>query len=217
MSNAAHQKVKTKGTLSKAIIVKTSIEMIEELGIEKFSLRKLAEKLNCEAMSIYYHLKNKDQIFDEIVDSLISKIQFENEELNVKQQLISVAQQWRTLAKTYPNFFPILATHQLNTDIGSRFMHQILRIFNNANLPMKQASYFLRILNYYLIGVGIDEAKGYGLGSSAVHPIKADEYAERYPLLVQAMPYWTAAHYDEIFELGLEMLLARMLAETVNE
>lgn len=211
MSNTTHQKIRTKESLSKERIVSTAIEMIEEIGVDKFSLRKLAEKLNCEAMSIYYHVKNKDQIFDEIVDLLISSIQFESDALAVKQQLISVAQQWRLLAKTYPNFFPILATHQLNTNVGSQFMNQILMIFKKENLSIQQASYFLRILNYYLIGAGIDEAKGYRSGSSAVNPIKLDSNPNHYSLLVQAIPYWTDSHYDEIFELGLEMLLAKMV------
>lgn len=211
MSNTAHQKAKTKGNLSKELIVQTSITMIEEIGVEKFSLRKLAEKLNCEPMSIYYHLKNKDQIFDEIVDFLISSIQFESEQLPIKQQLISIAQQWRMLAKIYSNFFPVLAVHQLNTHTGSQFMNQVLAIFQNAGLPIQQGSYFLRILNYYLIGAGIDEAKGYQLGSSATQPIKAEELVNQYPLLAQALPYWTTEHYDEIFNLGLEMLLVRIL------
>lgn len=211
MSNTAHQKAKTKGNLSKELIVQTSITMIEEIGVEKFSLRKLAEKVNCEPMSIYYHLKNKDQIFDEIVDFLILSIQFESEQLPIKQQLISIAQQWRTLAKTYSNFFPVLAVHQLNTHTGSQFMNQVLAIFQNAGLPIQQGSYFLRILNYYLIGAGIDEAKGYQLGSSATQPIKVEELVNQYPLLAQALPYWTTEHYDEIFNLGLEMLLVRIL------
>lgn len=213
MSNSDQPQPKTKVSLSKALIVETSIQMIETIGVDKFSLRKLAERLNCEPMSIYYHLKNKDQIFDEIVDYLIATIRFESESLTIKQQLITVAQQWRSLAKTYPNFFPILAVHQLNTDVGSHFMNQILTIFQNANLSLQQASYFLRVLNYYLIGAGIDEAKGYGSGSSAVNSIQPDELKAKYPLLAQAKSYWTASHHDEIFDLGLETLLIKMLAD----
>ncbi|ENX33868.1 hypothetical protein F889_02532 [Acinetobacter colistiniresistens] len=211
MSNTTHQKAKTKGSLSKEFIVKTSIALIEEIGVEKFSLRKLAERLNCEPMSIYYHLKNKDQIFDEIVDELILSIEFRSENLSIKQQLISIAQQWRSLAKRYPNFFPVLAIHQLNTHVGSQFMNQLLAIFKDAGLSIQQGSYFLRILNYYLIGAGIDEAKGYQLGNSALDPINPEQRSEHYPLLVQAMPYWTAPHYDEIFNLGLDMLLVKIL------
>lgn len=204
MSNQTQNQKKSKVNLSKDLIIQTALGMIEELGIDGFSLRKLAQKLSCEAMSIYYHMKNKEQILDQIVDFLISKIMFQDLIEDPKEQLIHIAKQWRALAKEYPKFFPILAVHPLNTKIGYNFMNSILLIFKNAKLPVKDASYFLRILNYFLIGMGIDEAKGYQLAN---HNLKLDEY----PLLDEAKSYWTEKDQDKIFELGLNILLANML------
>ncbi|WP_335954687.1 TetR/AcrR family transcriptional regulator [Acinetobacter guillouiae] len=204
MSNQTENHKKTKVNLSKDLIIQTALWMIEENGIDGFSLRKLAQKLNCEAMSIYYHMKNKEQILDQIVDFLVSKINFKNQVNNPKEQLMYIAKQWRKLSQEYPKFFPILAVHPLNTDIGYNFMNGILLVFKNANLAVKDASYFLRILNYYLIGVGIDEAKGYQLAGKN---LKLDKY----PLLEDAKSYWTTEDQDQIFELGLNMLLTNML------
>ena len=183
MSNQTENHKKTKANLSKDLIIQTALWMIEESGIDGFSLRKLAHKLNCEAMSIYYHMKNKEQILDQIVDFLVSKINFKNQVNNPKEQLMYIAKQWRKLSQEYPKFFPILAVHPLNTDIGYNFMNGILLVFKNANLAVKDASYFLRILNYYLIGVGIDEAKGYQLAGKNLK-------LEKYPLLEDAKSYW---------------------------
>ena len=204
MSNQSENHKKTKVNLSKDLIIQAALGMIEQNGIEGFSLRKLAQKLNCEAMSIYYHMKNKEQILDQIVDFLILKINFKNQIDEPKEQLMHIAKQWRTISQKYPNFFPILAIHPLNTDIGYNFMNGILFVFKNANLAVKDASYFLRILNYYLIGVGIDEAKGYQLANQNLE-------LDRYPLLEEAKSYWTTEDQDQIFELGLNMLLANML------
>ena len=204
MSNQTENHKKSKANLSKELIIQTALRMIEENGLEGFSLRKLAQKLNCEAMSIYYHMKNKEQILDQIVDFLISKINFKNQVNDPKEQLMYIAKQWRKLSQEYPKFFPILAVHPLNTDIGYNFMNGILLVFKNANLTVKDASYFLRILNYYLIGVGIDEAKGYQLAGKNLK-------LEKYPLLEDAKSYWTTEDQDQIFELGLNMLLANML------
>ncbi len=204
MSNQTENHKKSKANLSKELIIQTALRMIEENGLEGFSLRKLAHKLNCEAMSIYYHMKNKEQILDQIVDFLVSKINFKNQVNNPKEQLMYIAKQWRKLSQEYPKFFPILAVHPLNTDIGYNFMNGILLVFKNANLAVKDASYFLRILNYYLIGVGIDEAKGYQLAGKN---LKLDKY----PLLEDAKSYWTTEDQDQIFELGLNMLLTNML------
>ncbi|MEQ1159514.1 TetR family transcriptional regulator [Acinetobacter calcoaceticus] len=210
MSNQTKNQKKSKANLSKDLIIRAALEMIEEQGIESFSLRKLAQKLDCEAMSIYYHMKNKEEILDQIVDFLITKITFQSQRDDPKEQLMYVAKQWRTLSQEYPNFFPILAIHPLNTDIGYNFMNGILLIFKNANLAVKDASYFLRILNYYLIGMGIDEAKGYYLANKN---LKID----RYPLLEDAKSYWTQEDQDEIFELGLNMLLTNMLHKNYIE
>ena len=76
MSNPDENKPKNKIKLTKESIIESAMALIEEHGIDRFSLRKLAQKLNCEAMSIYYHVKNKEQIFAEIVDRLILKIEF---------------------------------------------------------------------------------------------------------------------------------------------
>ena len=81
MSNQSENHKKTKVNLSKDLIIQAALGMIEENGIEGFSLRKLAQKLNCEAMSIYYHMKNKEQILDQIVDFLILKINFKNQKI----------------------------------------------------------------------------------------------------------------------------------------
>lgn len=210
MSNQTKNQKKSKANLSKDLIIRTALEMIEEQGIESFSLRKLAQKLDCEAMSIYYHMKNKEEILDQIVDFLISKIMFQSQRDDPKEQLIYVAKQWRAISQEYPNFFPVLATHPLNTDIGYNLMNGILLIFKNANLAVKDASYFLRILNYYLIGMGIDEAKGY-------YPSNKNLKIERYPLLEDAKTYWTQEDQEEIFELGLNMLLTNMLHKIYME
>ncbi|MFW1733731.1 TetR/AcrR family transcriptional regulator [Acinetobacter sp. ULE_I001] len=204
MSNRTENHKKTRVNLSRDLIIQTSLQMIETNGIEGFSLRKLAQMLNCEAMSIYYHMKNKEQILDQIVDFLISKINLKKQVDDPKEQLMYIAKQWRKLSKEYPKFFPILAVHPLNTDIGYNFMNSILLVFKNANLGVKNASYFLRILNYYLIGVGIDEAKGYQLAGKN---LKLDKYT----LLEDAKSYWTIEDQDQIFELGLNMLLTNML------
>ena len=204
MSNQTENHKKTKVNLSKDLIIKTALWMIEENSIDGFSLRKLAQKFNCEDMSIYYHMKNKEQILDQIVDFLVSKINFKNQLDDPEEQLMYIAKQWRKLSQEYPKFFPILAVHPLNTDIGYNFMNGILLVFKNANLAVKDASYFLRILNYYLIGVGIDEAKGYQLAGKN---LKLDKY----PLLEDAKSYWTTEDQDQIFELGLNMLLTNML------
>jgi len=49
--------------------------MVDEGGIESLSMRKLGQALGVEAMSLYNHVANKDDLLDGIVDLVLSEFQ----------------------------------------------------------------------------------------------------------------------------------------------
>ena len=51
-----------------------ALQLADESGIEALSMRKLAEALGVKAMSLYNHVKNKDDIIDGIVDIVAGEI-----------------------------------------------------------------------------------------------------------------------------------------------
>ncbi|MEY9909158.1 AcrR family transcriptional regulator [Catenulispora sp. MAP12-49] len=50
------------------------IALADRDGIESISMRKLAQELGVEAMSIYTHVRNKDDLLDGMVDAVIGQI-----------------------------------------------------------------------------------------------------------------------------------------------
>ncbi len=46
----------------------------DERGIESLTMRRLAESLGAEAMSLYYHVSNKEDLLDGIVDLIATEI-----------------------------------------------------------------------------------------------------------------------------------------------
>lgn len=63
--------------LSRGRVLQAAIHLADEHGIDSLTMRKLAESLGVEAMSIYHHLANKEALLDGIVDSLIGEIEHE--------------------------------------------------------------------------------------------------------------------------------------------
>lgn len=49
--------------ISKTKIVNASWDLLKDEGIEGFTMRKLAEKLNARAASLYYYFENKQSLF----------------------------------------------------------------------------------------------------------------------------------------------------------
>jgi AcrR family transcriptional regulator len=62
-------------TLNRDRVLRTAIELADEGGIEALSMRRLAHSLGVEAMTLYHHVANKDEILDSIVDLVVSEIE----------------------------------------------------------------------------------------------------------------------------------------------
>ena len=60
--------------LSKDRVLRAAIELADQGGIESLTMRKLGQELRVEAMSLYNHVANKDDIVDGMVDLVFSEI-----------------------------------------------------------------------------------------------------------------------------------------------
>ena len=58
--------------LSKERVLRAAIKVADEGGIESLTMRKLAEELGVEAMSLYYHVANKEAVLDGVVDAIVA-------------------------------------------------------------------------------------------------------------------------------------------------
>ena len=60
--------------LSKERVLRAAVGLADRGGIESLSMRKLAQELGVEAMSLYNHVRNKDDILDGVVDVVVGEI-----------------------------------------------------------------------------------------------------------------------------------------------
>ncbi len=68
-------KKKSRKRLSRAGVLDAAIALADERGIEEVTMRKLAKKLGVEAMSLYNHVANKNDLLDEMIDVVFSEIE----------------------------------------------------------------------------------------------------------------------------------------------
>ena len=63
--------------LSRERVLQGAIALADEAGIGGLTMRKLAESLSVEAMSLYYHVANKEALLDGVADAVIAEIETE--------------------------------------------------------------------------------------------------------------------------------------------
>jgi len=95
--------------LSVARIAAAAIAMADQEGLEALSMRRLADRLDVEAMSLYHHLPSKAALFEAMADQLVRELP-ESPDLPWRESLWAAARGWRDLAQRHPGAFSLLAT-----------------------------------------------------------------------------------------------------------
>lgn len=198
--------------LNKEKIIDAAFDYADEKGIETLSMRTIADILGVKAMSLYNHVKNKEEIIDGIVDKVISKIYLPDPEENWK-----VALKKRSLS-TYESLlahqwalFPLVSRMNLGSANLIR-QEKNLACLKNAGFSLSEADHAIHTIDSYTFGFALIIVN---------FPIPSDAYAETsndyksllnqsvYPTMYELTQLVINREYDGFQELGygLEMLL----------
>src|ERR1700746_166956 len=60
--------------LTRQRVVAAAVELADREGIDSISMRRLAQEVGVEAMSLYTHVRNKNDLLDGMADAVISEI-----------------------------------------------------------------------------------------------------------------------------------------------
>ena len=61
--------------LSRERVLDAAIALADERGLEALTMRRLAQELGVEAMTLYYYVRNKDDILNGIVDQVVAEFE----------------------------------------------------------------------------------------------------------------------------------------------
>jgi AcrR family transcriptional regulator len=134
-------------------VVSTALELIEAEGLQALSARKLASKLGCEAMSLYNHVANMDDLYDAIVDRLLGSL------LPIGSDSVAAidkaSQAYLTLASKWPEAFVLIATRRWHTPDAVAAAGSFVEAFQRMGCDANESLRRVRILGAYLNGAGM--------------------------------------------------------------
>jgi AcrR family transcriptional regulator len=200
--------------LNRARIVAAAHGIVAADGLAGLSTRKLGQALGCEAMSVYHHFPSKRHLLDALVDAAIETVPPPPPDLPPQERLRHQAYAYRAMAHRYPQLYPLIAVHRLNTPTGVRLIERVLGIIAEMVPDAEAATRYFRALGYYITGAALDETAGYARGPSAAEPVSDEFIARECPRLAAAAPYARVEYWDRTFAFGLDALLGRLVAPT---
>ena len=194
-------------------VITAAAALIEEVGLKDFSMRKLAGKLGCAAMSIYHHFPSQAHLMDALVDRAVAETAAPPADLPFIDRLAFVAREFRRVGLRHPRFFQFQAVHRMNTPLALQYLDGILAVLREAGFDDRTAAHLFRMLGYYVTGATLDETNGYAAGPTAAEPVSPEDFRANYPNIASAGPYFSRENWETIFERGLGILLADFEAQ----
>ncbi len=203
---AGHRSRSARPPLSAGRIAQCAIALADEEGLETLSMRRLADRLGVEAMSLYHHVPSKAALLEAMSDRL-------GDALPVpaagewRGSLLAAARSWRDLARQHPGAFPLLATRATSGKaLLDRVTILIVGLQEAGFTPAASAramSSFICSLNGFLLAAGAP-ALFRDLPEPAIDDYRFD--GGRAPLGDIPLEAWVLTN-DAAFEFNVTMLL----------
>ena len=109
--------------MKKKRILDVATEEFATLGYSGLSMNKLAEKLKINKAMIYYYFKDKRNLYDEVISSIIElneeeKKEILNSSLEAKEKFKRYIKLYTKTISNNPNIIPLTLREMANFDLG---------------------------------------------------------------------------------------------------
>lgn len=138
--------------LTRERVVAAAVELADRDGIESISMRRLAQELGVEAMSLYTHVRNKDDLLDGMVDAVIGKIPMSADGLGWKASLRQLVLAARSVVLRHPWAPRTIQTRTTPVPAVPPYFNAVIGILREGGFSLAQAHHALHILGSRVLG-----------------------------------------------------------------
>jgi TetR/AcrR family tetracycline transcriptional repressor len=160
--------------LTRARIVDQAIDLIEREGEEALSMRRLGSALGVQAMSLYHHVDNREELTEAIAQRLLEPTRELELGTDWRQAATVFGRSLRTVAVQHPRAFRLVGLKPL--DAPRAEAERLIAVFEAAGASREKGLVLYRAVASYARGYALAEASGFTLGADE---IDADEAFER--------------------------------------
>lgn len=138
--------------------LQTAMALVDGGGIESLSMRKLAAELGIEAMSLYHHVKSKEDILDGMVDIVFGEMELPSPGEAWKTAMRKRAESTRAVLARHPWAITILDSRTTPGPATLRYLDTVIAYLRAAGFSFAMAAHALSLLDSYVRGFAMQEA-----------------------------------------------------------
>jgi AcrR family transcriptional regulator len=140
--------------LSRERILAAALEVVDKQGIEALSMRKLGQSLGYEAMSLYNHVANKDDLLDGILDLVLAEMEPPAPDGGLPAIRASALSAHEAL-KRHPWAATMLMSAARIRPARIQYMEALLASLRNTGLSAETTYHAYHVLDAHIIGFSL--------------------------------------------------------------
>lgn len=145
--------------LSRHVILATASEILDSGGRNALSMRTIAERLDVKAASLYNHISGKQELLQEIVDSLASEIMAGlDPTVGWRQGCLTLAERIRETLRRHPGATEVVATVNVSPAVAQRIAEDFgPPLAHELRTTVERALLTLQSLYVLIVGLSLAE------------------------------------------------------------
>lgn len=200
--------------LTRDRVLEGAMALADEIGIEAFTIRKLASALGTKPMTIYHHVPSKDEIIDGMVELVFAEIAKPPEDQAWKPAIRKRCLSAREVLKRHPWAAPLMESRTAPGPENLGHHESVLACLRRGGLSWQMAAHAYAILDAFVYGFAFQETTlPAGAGEEFVEVAKDIAAAfdpDAYPHLVGFTVnhvFQPGYNFGDSFEFGLDLVL----------
>lgn len=203
----------SRAPLTRERVLATALEIADDRGVGAVTMREIASRLGVEAMSLYNHVQNKDDILDGMVDQVTEQFDLPADADDWREAMRRRAISAHEVFGRHPWLPALLDSRESSGPARLRYYDWVLGQLMGAGFSVEGAAHAFSLLDSYVYGFGIQQfnfspdsdASPEEMAEAIMAFVPAEEYPHLHRMVLHAMQGGYDAEADFCF--GLEVIL----------
>ena len=199
--------------LSRQSVLDAAVALADEDGLDRFSMRRLAQELGVVPMALYKHVANKDELLDGMVDIVFGEIESPSIDDDWRSAMRRRAISARSALKRHGWAIGLMETR--NPGPANLQNHNaVMGCLREAGFSFEDAIHAYSVQDAYMYGFALQEKtlgfqKPDDAGRAAQRRAQAIDALNEYPYLAEIATKLPESGYDNAVEFawGLDLIL----------
>jgi AcrR family transcriptional regulator len=199
--------------LSRELILKTALRLVDEQGLDALSMRQIAAQLKVTPMALYGYVETRDEILDAMTEYALDVDDVEiDSSAPWAEQLTRVLRATGEALEQHPGVVDVLVAQAGPAPAMDQVRERLLAALASAGLDDAQQIEWLSALSSYTLGHTVIERTRRRLTAAGELERLRTLPASQFPNVTQTARQFVQTPAERTFEFGLAVLIAGLRA-----